>query len=117
MDMVKLDIVEAKVLAGTDDVEWAALIFEDGDCPETHITRTEGVLARMNGRTFYEKFSNRNLVGRTGRGDTTFAAYLARRTEHDPAESLKSAAALVSIKMETHGPFTGTLDEVLARMR
>ncbi|HET9913374.1 MAG TPA: PfkB family carbohydrate kinase [Anaerolineales bacterium] len=117
MDMVKLDIVEAKVLTGTDDLEQAARAFEDWGCPEVVITRSDGVLARVEGETFYEKFSNRSVVGRTGRGDTTFAAYLARRLDHDPAEALKFAAALVSIKMETPGPFNGTLDDVLARMR
>jgi sugar/nucleoside kinase (ribokinase family) len=55
-------------------------------------------------------------VGRTGRGDTTFAAYLARRNDHGVSESLKFAAALVSIKMETPGPFQGSLADVLARM-
>jgi sugar/nucleoside kinase (ribokinase family) len=117
MDMVKLDIVEAKVLTGTDDLERAALMFEGWGCPETLITRAEGVLARVNGKTYYEKFSNQSVVGRTGRGDTTFAGYLARRLDHDVTESLKFAAALVSIKMETPGPFSGTLAEVLARMQ
>ena len=117
MDMLKLDIVEAKVLTGTDDLERAALTFETWGCPEILITRADGVLARVNGKTYYEKFSNQSVVGRTGRGDTTFAAYLARRMDHNPAEALKFAAALVSIKMETPGPFKGTLDEVLARMQ
>ena len=117
LDMVKLDIVEAKVLTGTDDLERAALTFETWGCPEILITRSDGVLARVNGKTYYEKFSNQSVVGRTGRGDTTFAAYLARRMDHNPAEALKFAAALVSIKMETPGPFKGTLDEVLARMQ
>lgn len=117
LDMVKLDIVEAKVLTGTDDLGKAARIIEDWGCPEVVITQAEGVLAQVNGQIFYEKFSNRSAVGRTGRGDTTFAAYLARRMDHNPAEALKFAAALVSIKMETPGPFNGTLDEVLARMQ
>jgi sugar/nucleoside kinase (ribokinase family) len=117
LDMVKLDIVEAKVLTGTDDLEQAALVFEAWGCPEVLITKSEGVLARVNGKTYYEKFSNQSVVGRTGRGDTTFAAYLARRLNHDVAESLKFAAALVSLKMETPGPFGGTLADVLARMQ
>ena len=117
LDMVKLDIVEAKVLTGADDLERAASVFESWGCPEILITRAEGVLARVHGKTYYEKFSNQSTVGRTGRGDTTFAAYLARRMDHDVTESLKFAAALVSIKMETPGPFGGTLDEVLARMQ
>jgi sugar/nucleoside kinase (ribokinase family) len=113
---VKLDVVEAKVLTGADDLEEAAKRFESWGCPETIITRADGVLARVRGQTYFEKFTNRSAVGRTGRGDTTFAAYLSRRKDHDVAESLKFAAALVSIKMETPGPFQGTLAEVLARM-
>lgn len=117
LDMVKLDIVEATVLTGTDDVVKAARIVEGWGCPEVVITQAEGVLAQVGGQIFYEKFSNRSVVGRTGRGDTTFAAYLTRRMDHNAAEALKFAAALVSIKMETPGPFNGTLDDVIARMQ
>lgn len=116
MSKVKLDVVEAKVLTGTDDLEQAARQFEAWGSPETVITHAEGVLARVSGATYYERFSNRSTVGRTGRGDTAFAAYLARRADHDVSESLKFAAALVSIKMETPGPFRGTLAEVITRM-
>jgi sugar/nucleoside kinase (ribokinase family) len=116
LDVVKLDIVEAKVLTGHDDLAKAAQIIESWGCPEVVITQSDGVLAQAKRQTFYEKFSNRSAVGRTGRGDTTFAAYLARRMDHNIKESLKFAAALVSIKMETPGPFNGTLAEVLARM-
>ncbi len=117
MDKVKLDIVEAKVLTGTDDLERAALIVEQWGCPEVMITHSKGVLARVEGKTYYEKFSNNSVVGRTGRGDTTFAAYLSWRLEHNVAESLKFAAALVSIKMEKYGPFCGTLEDVMTRIR
>jgi sugar/nucleoside kinase (ribokinase family) len=74
------------------------------------------VLARVKGKTYYEKFSNSSVVGRTGRGDTTFAAYLSWRLEHGVEESLKFAAALVSIKMESVGPFKGTLADVMRRI-
>lgn len=117
LSVVKLDVVEAAVLTGTDDLEAAAKQIESWGCPETVITRADGVLARAHGVTYFEKFTNRSTVGRTGRGDTTFAAYLARRHDHDVAESLKFAAALVSIKMETPGPFQGTMADVLGRMK
>jgi sugar/nucleoside kinase (ribokinase family) len=117
MDKLKLDIVEARLLTGTDDLEKAAIIVESWGCPEIMITHSEGVLARVKGKTYYEKFSNSNVTGRTGRGDTTFAAYLSHRLDHDVAESLKFAAALVSIKMETPGPFQGTLEDVHKRLK
>jgi len=117
MDKLKLDVVEARILTGTEDLEKAAIIVESWGCPETMITHSQGVLARVNGVTYYEKFSNSNFSGRTGRGDTTFAAYLSWRLDHDVRESLKFAAALVSIKMETPGPFKGTLEDVAKRLR
>ena len=117
MDKLKLDIVEARLLTGTEDLEKAAGIVESWGCPEVMITHSEGVLARVKGVTYYEKFSNSNVSGRTGRGDTTFSAYLSWRLDHDIRESLKFAAALVSIKMETPGPFKGTLDDVLIRLK
>ena len=117
MDKLKLDVVEARILTGTDDLEKAAVMIESWGCPEVIITQSEGVLARVRGKTYYEKFSNSNVTGRTGRGDTTFAAYLSQRLDHEVAESLKFAAALVSIKMETPGPFSGTLEDVYNRIK
>jgi sugar/nucleoside kinase (ribokinase family) len=116
MDKLKLDVLEAKLLTGTDDLEKAAVIIESWGCSDIMITQSEGVLARVDGKTYYEKFSNSNVSGRTGRGDTTFVAYLSHRLDHGIAESLKFAAALVSIKMETPGPFSGTLKEVYKRI-
>jgi sugar/nucleoside kinase (ribokinase family) len=117
MDKLKLDVVEARILTGTEDLEKAAVIVESWGCPEVMITHSQGVLARVKGVTYYEKFSNSNVSGRTGRGDTTFSAYLSWRLDHDPGESLKFAAALVSIKMETPGPFSGTLQDVFVRLK
>jgi len=116
MEMVKLDIVEARVLTGTDNLEKAAQIVASWGCPEVVITKSDGVLARADGLNYFEKFSNNSVIGRTGRGDTTFAAYQSWRLKHDVPTSLKFAAALVSIKMETYGPFKGTLEDVFTRI-
>ena len=116
-DFVKLDVVEAKILSGTDNISEAASIFEDWGSHETLITRSDGVLVRKGGKEYFERFSNRSSAGRTGRGDTTFGAYLSRRLDYPIEESIKFAAALASIKMELAGPFSGSLDEVLERMR
>jgi sugar/nucleoside kinase (ribokinase family) len=116
LDMVKLDVVEARVLTGSDDLERAAITFEHWGCPEIVISRADGALARVGGETLWEPFSNRSTLGRTGRGDTLFAAYAAHRLDHGPRDSLRFAAALVSLKMERPGPFTGSVADVLARL-
>jgi len=115
-DFVKLDVVEAKILTGTDNLTEAAAICESWGSRETVITRSDGVLARKDGIDYFERFSNKSSAGRTGRGDTTFGAYLARRLDYPIEQSLKFAAALASIKMESPGPFSGTLEDVLIRM-
>jgi sugar/nucleoside kinase (ribokinase family) len=117
LDFVKLDVVEAEILTGTRDLEQAARQFAAWGAREVVITRADGVLALVDGVPYFSPFSNRSIVGRTGRGDTTFGAYLAWRPEHSVQEALDFAAALVSIKMESIGPFKGTLEDVLARMK
>ena len=116
-NFMKLDVVEAKILTGTDNISDAAAICEGWGSRETLITRSDGVLVRSMGKDYFEGFSNRSSAGRTGRGDTTFGAYLARRLDHSIEESIKFAASLASIKMETPGPFNGTHEDVLQRMR
>lgn len=115
VEKIKLDVAEANVLTGTADPEQAAIRFEQWGASEIMVTRADGVVVRCQGRTHFERFTNRSVQGRTGRGDTTFGSYLARRLEHGVAESLKFAAALASIKMESPGPFSGTLQQVLER--
>jgi len=64
----------------------------------------------------FVRFTNKSNRGRMGRGDTVMGSYLARRLDHSVEDSLRFAAALTSIKMESIGPFTGSLKEVLERM-
>jgi sugar/nucleoside kinase (ribokinase family) len=115
-DVVKLDIVEAEVLTGTRNMEEAARQVEDWGALETILTCSNGALARCRGKTYFGKFSNRSSQGRTGRGDTTMGAYLARGIDHTVQESLAFAVALASIKMETPGPFRGLLEDLIKGM-
>ena len=117
LNMLKLDIVEARIITGLDDLSEAAAKLISWGVDEVLITESKGVLANVGGREYYEPFSNRSSIGRTGRGDTPFASYACRRADHGPGESLKFAAALVSLKMESEGPFRGTIDDVFERMR
>ena len=113
---VKLDAVEAQTLTGADVLQDQADILEDWGSSETIITSSEGVLARNKGKTTFVKFTNRSTRGRMGRGDTVMGSYLARRLDHSVEDSLRFAAALTSIKMESTGPFRGSLDDVIERM-
>ena len=116
-DIVKLDVAEAKALTGSDDLHKAAAMVEGWGCPETIITRSDGVLAHVRGKDYFIPFSNRSIAGRSGRGDTTIAAYLTQRMNHPVEYALSFAAAMASIKMETPGPYRGTMEDVLERMR
>jgi sugar/nucleoside kinase (ribokinase family) len=115
-EIVKLDVVEAELLTGTDELEEAAKRVEGWGATETIITRSDGALVRHRGRTYFGRYVNKSSPGRTGRGDTTIGAYLAWRIDHDVPEALNFAVALASIKMETSGPFKGTLSDVRAVM-
>jgi sugar/nucleoside kinase (ribokinase family) len=113
---VKLDVMEAKALTGTGVLQDQADMLEDWGSSETVITCSDGVLARSKGKTTFARFANRSILGRTGRGDTFSGAYLARRLDHSVEDSLRFAAALTSIKMESTGPFRGSLEDVIERM-
>lgn len=113
---LKTDAAEAEVLTGTSDRERAACILHDLGTREVMVTHNIEVLV-FDGRMIHRApFTARNLSGRTGRGDTCFAAYLAWRLGHDVDESVRYAAALTSIKMETPGPFGGSVQSVKQRM-
>jgi sugar/nucleoside kinase (ribokinase family) len=116
-DFVKLDAVEAIILTGADDLQDQAEILKGWGSSETIITCSEGVLVQNNGKSSFAKFVNRSNEGRMGRGDTFMGAYLARRLDYSAEESLRFAAALTSIKLESPGPFVGSVQDVIERMR
>lgn len=117
MSKVKLDVTEANILTGTPDLVEASKIISSWGCPEVVLTKTEGVQANINGKLLWEPFSNKSVIGRTGRGDTTFAGYLCQRLESEPEYALKYAASLVSLKMEKVGPYSGNHQDVMDRMK
>ena len=86
------------------------------DAAEAEILNNTEVILYDGENMYASPLKPRNLTGRTGRGDTTFAGYLAKRLHCGIEEALKYAAALVSLKMETPGPFMGTEEDVKAYM-
>ncbi|MCK5198650.1 MAG: carbohydrate kinase, partial [Spirochaetales bacterium] len=113
---LKTDAAEAEILTGEADREKAAYILASWGAKEVMITHNTEVIVLVDGKIHRAPFTPSNLSGRTGRGDTTFAAYLAWRLDHDPEESVHYAAALCSIKMESPGPFADTVEDVITRM-
>ncbi len=115
VSFLKADSLESEVMAGTPDREEAARILHGLGAREVVITHSSGVIACDGTRVYRAPFTPRNLSGRTGRGDTCFASYLVWRRDHGIEESVRLAAALTSLKMETPGPYTGTAEQALQR--
>jgi sugar/nucleoside kinase (ribokinase family) len=117
VSFLKADALEAEVIAGTPDRREAARRLAGWGAREVMITHSSEVLVYDGRELAAAPFTPANLLGRTGRGDTCFGAYLAWRLTHGVPESLAYAAALTSLKMEKPGPFTGTVEQVLARIK
>ena len=110
---LKTDAAEAEVMTGLTDREEAARLMYSWGAREIVITHNTEVIAYDGNRIYRAPLKPRNLTGRTGRGDTTFAGYITERKTASIQDALTFSAALVSLKMETPGPFMGTRDDVL----
>lgn len=109
---LKTDAAEAEIMTGLSDRREAAKLLYSWGAGEVVITHNTEVLA-YDGKEFYTcPIKARNLSGRTGRGDTTFAAYINERLTRSIPEALLMATATVSLKMETPGPFGGSRADV-----
>jgi sugar/nucleoside kinase (ribokinase family) len=103
IDFLKTDAAEAEILTGCSDRKEAAKMLYEWGAKEICITHNTEVLA-YDGKDFYTcPIKARNLSGRSGRGDTTFAAYITERLSNDIPTSLLWATATVSLKMEKPG--------------
>ena len=64
------------------------------------LTHRNGLLVYADGQFFETKFFPKELIGRSGRGDTCEASYVAKRLTSSPKEATIWAAAVTSLKME-----------------
>jgi sugar/nucleoside kinase (ribokinase family) len=112
VDVLKVDTAEAEVLTGQTGVHQAMRELADYGPKEIMLTRPQGILVYAGGEFHQAPFNPREMRGRTGRGDTSFAAYLGRRLTSDPAEACRFAAAMASLKLEQAGPFRGSMEDV-----
>lgn len=111
---LKTDAAEAEILTGLTDRKEAAKLLHEWGAQEILITHNTEVLAYDGGEFYTCPIRARNLSGRTGRGDTTFAAYYTERLTSDIKTSLLYATATVSAKMEAPGVYKGTRKDIEA---
>jgi sugar/nucleoside kinase (ribokinase family) len=112
LDVLKTDAVEAELLTGQSDIKVAAQMIADMGPSEIVLTHRDGLLVYADAQFHEAGFFPKKLIGRSGRGDTSVAAYMAKRLTASPAEATIWAAAVVSLKMEAEGPFRREISEV-----
>lgn len=112
IDYLKTDAAEAEILTGLTDRAEAAKLLHRWGAKEVLITHNTEVLVYDGENLCSCPIKARNLSGRTGRGDTTFAGYITERQRAGIQEALLYCTALVSLKMETPGPFQGSRRDV-----
>ena len=112
LDILKTDAVEAGLLFGKCDLYTAAKKMHGLGPREVVITHRDGLLVYADGNFYEEKFLPKEIIGRSGRGDTCIASYVAKRLSDTPREATIWAAAVTSLKMEVEGPFQRTMKEV-----
>ena len=114
---LKVDAAEAEAMTGESDLRTAAQRLAAYGPQEIILTHAQGVLVYAEGAFYEAPFRPREIKGRTGRGDTTFAVYLGKRLSAPPAEACRFAAAVASLKMEQPGPFRGSVEDVEAYLK
>ena len=114
---LKTDASEAEILTTKTNLSEAALEMAMMGPQEVVISHNKELVLACQGKIYSAPLTPRKINGRTGRGDTLFCSYLARRTQGDePFQALQFAAALVSLKLESPGPFLGTFEDVMLKM-
>lgn len=111
---LKVDRAEAEALTGETDLALAARRLAEYGPTEIVLTQSSGVTVYADGVVHTAPFTPRSLAGRTGRGDTCFATYLARRLLTSPAEACAWAGVVTTLKQEQPGPWRGTAADAAA---
>jgi sugar/nucleoside kinase (ribokinase family) len=111
---LKVDQAEAELLTGKSDLCAAAEALAAYGPREIVLTQSSGVTVYADGQFYQAPFTSRSLVGRTGRGDTCFAAYVGRRQSSSAGAACRFAAAVTSLKQEQPGPWNGSLSALEA---
>lgn len=109
---LKVDQAEAESLTGLKNVNDAARALNKMGPREIVLTESSGVTVFENGNIHFAPFHPRSLAGRTGRGDTCFSTYIAKRLDNNPETACRWAAEITSLKQEKPGPWKGSAEEI-----
>ncbi|WP_241240568.1 PfkB family carbohydrate kinase [Thermotoga sp. Ku-13t] len=108
INIFKVDNNEAYVMTQEKDLERACKVLSGFGMKIVLATHKNGVIA-FDGRDFYRaNFSEYKMLGRTGRGDTCLASFLAALLNGKSLqEAVNLAARITSAKMQYAGPYRG----------
>ncbi|MBN2411685.1 hypothetical protein JXQ31_08330 [candidate division KSB1 bacterium] len=112
IDILKTDIVEAEAMTGEKNMKTAARLLSEFGPKEIVLTHKSGVLVYAEGQYYEAPFLPKELIGRSGRGDTCIASYVSKRLSASAEKATVWAAALTSIKMEAEGPIRRPVEDV-----
>ncbi|HEY3487796.1 MAG TPA: hypothetical protein VGL10_06995 [Gammaproteobacteria bacterium] len=112
IDVLKTDAVESEAITGEKDIKKAAKMLAEYGPKEIVLTHRDGLLVYAEGKYYEAGFHPKELIGRSGRGDTCIGSYTAKRLSASPKDSCVWAAALTSLKMEAEGPIKRKVSEV-----
>lgn len=118
-DILKLNEYEMQVITDSNDPHTVARKLSDLGVREVVLTfGNYGSLIYTDGQFFeIPAYKPRRVVDATGCGDTYSAGYLYSRAQGlSCKESGKFAAAMCTLKLEQHGPFSRTIDDVFSVM-
>ena len=110
--ILKVDETEAEFLTNKKNIKEAAEDLIKFGSKEILITHHKGISVFSKDTSISFPWKYKEIKGRTGRGDTAFISYVGSRITKNPSDSLKFAAAMTSLKLESQGPFTLSLDQV-----
>ena len=120
VDILKANEHELEVLTGQTDIREGAKVLAEWGVKEAVITLGSMGSVVYADDVFYTipAYKPVAVVDATGCGDTYMAGYLYKRVKGaDIQQAGEFAAAMAGLKIETSGPFTGTLEDVLQMLK
>jgi sugar/nucleoside kinase (ribokinase family) len=107
---LKADLAEAEVATGTVDPEQAARRLASYGPSEVLISGHNRLSVLVEGTFYQDALNPTSMAGRTGRGDTWTSTYVGcRLLGKEPAEALRTASRVTSLKVAVPGPYLGPI--------